>query len=212
VAAELTRLLLVRHAQHDPKGRMLQHACEGLTATGFGQAQALADRIAKTIEPGEIAAVMSSRARRAIETAEAVAAAIGISVSEPDCDLCEMHPGEAEGLTQQEMEQRFGPSFEFVPGAECFPDWLPRADAALNRIASTFAGRTVVCLTHAGVIRASLVNFGMMPRREASMTIPANTSITEWSCLVDGVLESNPFRARGVWCLERFNDVAHLEQ
>jgi hypothetical protein len=36
--------------------------------------------------------------------------------------------------------------------------------------------------------------------------------ITEWTCLVGGVIEHDPFRALGVWRLERYNDVAHLER
>lgn len=211
MTAQLTRVMLVRHAQHDPKGRMLQHACEGLTPIGVTQAQALATRLANTIEPGTVADVLASRARRAIQTAEAVASALGIDMSQPTCDLCEMHPGKAEGLTDQEMRERFGPSYAYVPGAEHYPDWLRGAGEALNRIASAYAGRMVICSTHAGVVRASFVAFGKMAYREAAMTAANNTSITEWSCLVDGVLERDPRRERGVWRLERYNDTAHLE-
>jgi broad specificity phosphatase PhoE len=211
MTAQLTRLVLIRHARHDPRGRNLQHACEGLTPIGVAQAEALATRLARTFERDSVAGVLSSRARRAIQTAEAIAAALGSTLSEPTCDLCEVHPGEAEGLTQEEMRQRFGPSYAYVPGAEHYPDWLPRATQALNRIASAYAGRTVICSTHAGVLRASFVAFGKMADAEAAMTTAANTSITEWSCLVSGVLEKDPYRDRGVWKLDRYNDIAHLE-
>ena len=47
--------------------------------------------------------MLASRASRTIETADAVASALGTELSESTCDLCEMHPGEAEGLTEEEM-------------------------------------------------------------------------------------------------------------
>jgi broad specificity phosphatase PhoE len=64
-----TRVLLIRHGHHDARGRFLQHACSGLTATGVAQAKALARRLAA--EPALAGAVvLASRARRAIETKE----------------------------------------------------------------------------------------------------------------------------------------------
>jgi broad specificity phosphatase PhoE len=175
-----TRLLLIRHAHHDPAGRFLQHACTGLTEHGRAQARALGDRLAGN--PTIVAPVLlASNARRAVETAEVVAGALGLPVAETTCDLCEMHPGAAEGLTPEEMAQRYGPSYQHVPGAEHFPDWLPGAVAALERIVCRHRGRTILAFTHNAVVKASFVAFGHAAPEETAAVRPANTAIAEWS-------------------------------
>src|SRR5699024_2175988 len=102
----LTRLILVRHGHHDPDGRFQQHQCSGLTDNGRRQAARLAGRLRAT--GPSIDAILTSRAARTIETGAAVAAALGMAPGQPTCALCEMHPGEAEGLTVAEMNDRFG--------------------------------------------------------------------------------------------------------
>jgi broad specificity phosphatase PhoE len=199
-----TRLLLVRHGEHDPRGRFLQHACAGLTAAGAAQARALGARLAA--DTGLTSAVvLASNSPRAIGTAEILAEALGTTVAERTCDLCELHPGAAEGLTPEEMAERYGPSYRDVPGAEWWPDWLPRARAGLERIALAYRGRPIVAVTHSGVIRASFVAFGGMPPEQASRIWAASTAITEWS--TGAGLDSE---AAAAWRLDRHNDAAHL--
>jgi broad specificity phosphatase PhoE len=149
--------------------------------------------------------VLASNAPRAIGTAEIVAEALGTEVAERTCDLCEVHPGAAEGLTPEEMAERYGPSYRSVPGAEWWPDWLPRACAGLERIARAHRGRQIVAVTHSGVIRASFVAFGGMPPERANRIWSANTAITEWSTGADPVPGTGP-----AWRLDRHNDAAHL--
>jgi probable phosphoglycerate mutase len=199
-----TRLLLIRHGHHDPGGRFLQHACTGLTEVGVAQARALAARLARDGTLSS-AVILASNSRRSIDTAEILAETLGLPVAERTCDLCEMHPGAAEGLTPEEMERQYGPSYQFVPGADHRPDWLPRACAALERIAASYRGRSILAATHSGVIRASFMAFGRMPAQQANQVWAANTGITEWSSLhgIDAGSEC-------LWRLERHNDAAHL--
>ena len=199
-----TRLLLIRHGHHDPRGRFLQHACSGVTEIGVAQAKALAARLAHDYTL-TAAVVLASNSRRSIDTAEILADALGAPLMERTCDLCEMHPGAAEGLTPEEMERQYGPTYQSVPGAEHFPDWLPRACAALERIAATYRGRQILAVTHSGVIRASFVAFGRMPVLQASQVWSTNTGITEWSS-VQGVDAGS----ERLWRLDRHNDAAHL--
>jgi broad specificity phosphatase PhoE len=175
-----------------------------LTAAGLAEARTLAARLTVELDPTSVV-VLASRSARAIETAEVVAAALGRPVSERTCDLCEVHPGAVEGLTPDEMERRYGPSYQFVPGGDRWPDWLPRALASLERIAAVYRGRSIVALTHSGVVRASFVAFGGMPPGLASRVRSANTGITEWSTLPD-----EGTAGAGAWRLDRHNDVAHL--
>lgn len=195
-----TRLLLVRHAQHDPQRRFVQHSCVGLTAAGVSQGEALAKRLAKD-ETLSDAVVLASRARRTIDTAQIVASALRTSVLEQTCDLCEMHPGAAEGLTYEEMKERYGPSFASVPGAEHFPDWVPRAGSAIERLVAKYASQPIIAITHNGVVQASFLVLGRMPVGQTEITCPDNTAITEWSRSQDG----DPPEAAPVWRLDRFN-------
>jgi broad specificity phosphatase PhoE len=197
-----TRLLFVRHGESDPGGRFSQHRCSGLTPLGVRQAAALAADLAAS-EP--IDAVLASRSPRAIQTAAAVAEAAGLIVAEETCDLCEMHPGEAEGLTYAEMAERFGPNYGYVPGAEYFPDWLPNGVANLQGLAERYRGKTVVCATHNAVVAATFMAFGRMPHREVETIGTDNTGITEWFCSLD---ESD--RRAGIWSIARHNDTGHL--
>ena len=116
-----------------------------------------------------------------------------------------MHPGLAEGLTYPEMVAQFGPTYADVPGAEYFPQWLPRAVTALRRIADRERGRTIVAVTHNAAAKASFVAFGRMPAAEAEAVAMDNTGITAWTC----PLTAGDPRA-GIWRLERHNDTAHL--
>jgi broad specificity phosphatase PhoE len=119
------------------------------------QARRAARRLAETVtNPNEVV-VLASRRRRSIDTAEAISMLLGIPAPEETCDLCEMHPGAAEGLTQDEMAERLGPNYAFVPGAESWTAFVQRATEALERIAGAHRGQTVIGVTESGVIKAS---------------------------------------------------------
>ena len=202
-----TCIVLIRHGHHDPRGRHLQHDCEGLTDLGQQQARALAVRlVSHNLNHREVTEILTSRAARAIETGRLLADLIGIPLASPSCDWCEMHPGEAEGLTVEEMLDKYGPTYADVPGGEYFPIWLPRAVETLRALAAESRGRTVVAVTHSGVVKASFVAFGRMPASTAESVSTANTGITVWTQPVQG---RNP--RCDVWSLERHNDTAHLD-
>src|SRR6266478_4708967 len=123
--AKSARLMLVSHGEGwanvdgviaGPSG------CAGLTELGRRQVRALSARWTKTGFRPDV--LVSSPVRRARETADRLAAAMpGLVVTE-DCALCEMHLGEADGLTWVEYGTRYGqfdleaePSRPFAPGA-----------------------------------------------------------------------------------------------
>lgn len=200
----MTRLLLVRHGKHDPDGRFRQHSCTGLTELGRDQAAAVAKRMARE----DVDVVLSSRAARAVQTAEAIAAASGLRVSEQTCDLCEGHPGAAEGLTDDEALARFGSVvYTRIPGAEPWPDWLPLQIVVLHRLMERYVGQTVVAVTHNGVVKASFAAFANMPGTFAGHIAVPNTSITEW------VRETGTGSFYdGMWQLVRHGDIGHLAE
>jgi len=80
-----------------------------------------------------------------------------------DCELCELHPGEADGLTWQEMVDRFGapdwdkdPDQVLAPGGESWTQFYERCVAALLRIVATHEGELVVLVVHGGVIEQAM--------------------------------------------------------
>jgi probable phosphoglycerate mutase len=118
-----------------------------------------------------------------------------------------MHAGEAEGLTYEQLRERFphaeapeSPFHRRIPGCETWAEFFGRVGARLQRVAQEHAGQTVVVAGHGGTVGASFVALGDLPlRRGLEFTYEArNTSITEWR------------RDGRSWRLVRFNDAAHL--
>ncbi len=80
------------------------------------------------------------------------------------CDLCELHPGEADGLTWSEFAERFGeldwdldPGRPIAPGGESWTGFVRRVSVALDELVDAHRGGLVVVACHAGVIEASLL-------------------------------------------------------
>ena len=81
-----------------------------------------------------------------------------------ECGLCELHPGEADGLSWDEFSARFGPvdwdadpDRPIAPGGESWTGFVDRVERALDAVEARHPGQLVVVATHAGVIEASLL-------------------------------------------------------
>ncbi len=205
-----TRLVIVRHGEavSNAEDLIAGHlGCRGLTERGRLQVGALADRLRRTGELDGATALYSSVLRRAVETAEILLPVLGDVSYEARCTLCERHPGEADGLTWNEFDERYGPLLPgddpgrpLAPGGESWLDLLDRAEDALYRIAQAHPGELVVVSGHGGIIEASLVRFLALPSNGGlARFFPDNASMTEWA--FTGVR----------WWLVRFNDAAHLD-
>ena len=204
------RLILVRHADAHAGLRGIiagPQGCRGLTDLGRRQAAALRDRIEATGRPA-VDVLLTSRLPRAIETASIVAPALGYEEVPQDCDLCEVHTGDADGLDWAEYAERFGslemhaePDRVFAPGGESWTGFHGRVDAAMERLGREYPGTTLMAVSHAGVIAASLrVRFGG-PSTGATRLVPTNTGMTMWD------LDDTSH----VWTLRTYDDVRHLE-
>ncbi|MGB2710096.1 MAG: histidine phosphatase family protein [Conexibacter sp.] len=159
-------ILLARHGETDdnrPPLRFQGQRDTPLNDTGRAQARELADRVAARAEP--IASLWSSDLVRARETAEIVAARIGL---EPrlDARLREGWRGDWEGFLFEQIEasdpvryaawRRAGADFRF-PGGESLSEQQARVLAALGDIAASGTDELpalVVC--HGGSIRTAL--------------------------------------------------------
>ena len=189
-AARGTRLVLVRHGEAicnvegvigGPKG------CRGLTDTGREQARALTDRLVRSAEFHDVEALYTSVLPRAIETASILARALPSDlVATADCDLCELHPGEADGLTWSAMVARFGvpdwdvdPRGPFAPGGESWTGFFERCAAAFERIARTHVDQRVVLVVHGGVVEQMIKLVTRSEPGERLGLLTEHCSITE---------------------------------
>jgi probable phosphoglycerate mutase len=209
VPLSAARLVLVRHGEavcnvSGIVGGIL--GCTGLSAIGVSEAEALRDRLLRTGEMADVTAVYASVLPRALETAAIVAPGLGGQAAVADCDLCELHPGEADGLTWGQFVERYtGPDWDsnpdavLAPGAESWRSFVARVDGALTAVAGRHGNERVVIFCHGGVIEASLESFlGVTVARGRLKLRTAHTSLTEWELAPDG------------WRLLRYNDAAHL--
>ena len=207
----VTELVLVRHGESQAQvdGFVSGHdTCRGLSALGHRQAEALRDRLLATRELEPVDALYTSILPRAMETAATIAPSLGESVApSAECEWCEIHAGEAEGLTWDEIAERYPAGDNLVdpyagrfPGGESWAEFYVRAGARLRRVARDHPGERVVVVCHGGIIGASFVALGDLPISRAAAVVheSRNSSITEW-------------RWSGrAWSLVRFNDAAHL--
>jgi probable phosphoglycerate mutase len=208
-----TRLVLVRHGEAvcNVEGVVGgRRGCTGLTARGEEQVRRLAARLAATGELAGTGALYASVLRRAVRTAEILAPAIAPAAADrplevrAECALCELHPGEADGLFWEEFAARYpepdwdaDPSLLIAPGGESWTAFVDRAAAALEGLVVRHRGQTVVVACHAGVIEASMLRF--LPVSTTTVRLGLRTehaSVTEWE------------QAAGRWLLRRYNDVA----
>ena len=201
------RLVLIRHGESNATVQRVvggHQGCTGLSPLGRRQAEALRDRLGTTGELGPVAALYASVMPRAVETADLLAPALGGLPVQQDCGVCEVHPGEADGLTWQEFSDRWGDPGrdhfkEWAPGAESWAGFVARVGRSLLRLAAAHESETVVIACHGGVVEASFVALGGLPLRRPFDLVVENASITEWERL-------GPER----WRLRRCNDAAHL--
>ncbi len=157
-----TRLLLLRHGQ-TALSRQRRYSGRGnpeLTDVGRRQA---ADAARYLSGKGGISAVVTSPLRRAYDTAEAAAGALGLPVQVDD-DLIETDFGEWEGLTFLEAAQR-QPDLHGrwlrdtslpAPGGESFDEVARRVQRARDRIVADHGDSTVLVVSHVTPIKTLL--------------------------------------------------------
>jgi probable phosphoglycerate mutase len=202
-----TTMRLLRHGEthHTVEKRFSGAGGEDPLLTPEGERQAQAAAVALAAEGG-IDAVVSSPMRRTRQTADAVAAALGLDVREVD-DVRECAFGEWEGLTfaevregwPDELSRWLGDPTVAAPGGESFEAVRRRVQVARDKILARHPGRTVLVVTHVTptkmLVRDALdAPLSAVYRMELS---PASVTEVQWY-------------AGGLASLRRFNDTAHL--
>ncbi len=205
-----TRVVLVRHAEGQYSlDRVVGgiKGCTGLSLAGREQAKRLQERLARTEPSPDL--ILTSLLERAIETAALATTHLAAAVRS-DCRYCEVHVGEADGLTIDEARSRWGwPGPWTVPpsGAETVATFGDRVADAVRQLVAEQEGQTTWLFTHGGFISAACYWFLGVPWQPESelkrqfFLDPSHVGVTEWSR--DSVREP--------WVLHRYNDTGHLE-
>jgi probable phosphoglycerate mutase len=208
-----SRIVLVRHGEAQCNlNRVVGgvQGCTGLTDLGRRQVAALADRLYESGELRGATALYASVLARATETAERLRPVVGpgpgaLGPVRERCDLCELHPGESDGMSWEDVVSTFGvpdwdldPTVPIAPGGESWASFIPRAADSVREVVRAHPGELVVAAVHAGVVEATMISFlHIAPEvyRRGWVRV-VHASMTEW--------EYVPNEDR--WILLRFND------
>lgn len=202
IGGEATRLYLVRHAQSAGNtGEDLTTGDPELTEVGREQARRLGERFRFQ----KVDFIYSSPFRRAQETAQHIAGAVGLKV------VCQPDLREVE-LGREDLNIRTLPAdrqakvarqiiaegtWDAFPGSEGSAAARARVGGVIGQIASAHPGRRVVIVCHSAFIQTFISVVLELPRD--FVFYPFNSSI-------------NSVRAHGgryvIW---RLNDISHLD-
>ncbi|HEY1652267.1 MAG TPA: histidine phosphatase family protein [Acidimicrobiales bacterium] len=212
-----TRIVLVRHGEAECNVNRVVggiKGCTGLTGLGRRQVADLAERLYESGELRQATTLYSSVLPRAIETAERLRPVVGpgpkaLGPVVQDCELCELHPGESDGMPWDELVEKLGvpdwdrdPVAPIAPGGESWSSFVVRASDGVRALARRHPGEMVVAAVHAGVIEATMISFLQVPREvyRRGWLHTVHASLTEWAWL--------PHEDR--WVLLRYNDACGI--
>lgn len=169
-------IILIRHGETPLNAaRVLQPPDTPLSERGLLQADALARRLAAS----GLAAIISSDLRRAMLTAEAIAALTGHPIETTPL-LQERNFGDLRGLAYDSLGYDPIAADDAPPGGESSPDFRRRVRQAFAVVlaARARAGGTLAVVTHGLVIKAILAEHAQLPAGEGVPEHLANTSIS----------------------------------
>jgi len=157
-ADRVTRIVAVRHGETDWNAQMRMQGQLDTDLSERGRWQAA--RAAEALAGEGIEAIFASDLARAFDTAQAISAVVGLPISTDEA-LRERSFGIFEGHTYAEIDARWpedaarwrrhDPAFE-PEGGESLIEFSARAVAAVRRIAERSRGRTILVVSHGGVL------------------------------------------------------------
>lgn len=180
-----TRLLLVRHGQIAANLDKVWHGSTDspLTPTGHAQARQLASHLARTRTT--IRGVYASPLTRARQTAEPIAAALGLRVQLAP-GLAEYCIGALEGTSYADLVgthgffERAHGDLEWAPeGGECLRAVAERVLATWDAIVAAHPADEVVVVTHGAALAAGLATLLHQDPREWQRYHVRNASVSE---------------------------------
>ena len=208
------RLLLIRHgeSQGNTELRLQGQREYPLTERGREESRLLAERLRRL----SLAALYSSPIRRARLTADAIAEAAGLEVTELP-GVQEYDFGELSGLTYRELVEKHpeiveqylrGPDYPSFPGAEGREAFRRRVCEALWGVVERHPGASVAVVAHGGPIAVFCLEVLGLPYRRPLPLRIHNGSITVVE-VRDGPPDGRDPRPRAT--LATLNDTCHLQ-
>ena len=162
----MKRCYLIRHGQTSWNGENRIQGRSDLPLSPLGEEQA--KRVGAFFASRHLTGIYTSHLTRSQQTAEAIARGNGHGVQpivEPG--LAEIHLGAWEGLTPEEVDQRYQgayqqwrmrPSAVSIPDAEPLETFRQRVRESLERIAASVGDGEYAVVSHGGVIAAVLAD------------------------------------------------------
>ena len=188
---DIKTLYLVRHGETSAtqKGRICGHSDIDLSEEGFTQAEL----IGAWFSDFQIDSIFSSPLNRVVQTTDAIAKAIGKPTYYKHSGLLEKKEGDWEGKTYWQVRDEDPKGWEkwskdpikfCPPGGESVKDFVARSDRALKDIIHNYeTGNKIILCTHAGIIKAIMMNcLGIPVENFFRIDIPpASISRIDWS-------------------------------
>lgn len=202
----ITTLIFIRHGETlwNLEGRVMGQLDSPLSLRGEKQARAIAERLSAV----SFDFLYSSDLGRALQTAQVIADRCGVPVIE-EAGLRERNMGVFEGLTREEKKAIYadvwkackagGADFIIPGGGESQNQRYARSIAVLDRLADKHPGKTIVAVSHDGILRGFL-----------SYILALDATIEPRITRANG--SYNCFEKRdGTWRLNVWGDVSHLQ-
>jgi alpha-ribazole phosphatase len=176
----MIQLCLIRHGQTDWNIDGRYQGQSDVPLNKFGRVQAR--RLAMHLQDHDFSAIYTSDLGRAMETAEIIAEKLHLLI-EPDPRLREINQGEWEGQQVEAIRSRYAELWEErtedpanvrPPGGETVSEVATRVHAALNDIALTHPGDSIMVVSHGIAIATALCKIRAIPIGLAYTLIPDN--------------------------------------
>ena len=183
---------LVRHGESvsNLEGRVQGQSDVELSDHGHAQAKLVAEWSRRLAESVAIDEVWSSPLPRARETADVIAAAVGLPVL-VEQGLCELHAGIFQGHLWADLEEKFpeevarwrsGDVDYVIPGGESRAQLAARGRAVLEGLAGR-TSRGMIVVSHGGVLTAALGS--MLGREHPLLATAAERPFTKLPALAN---------------------------
>ncbi|GGA44910.1 histidine phosphatase family protein [Paenibacillus physcomitrellae] len=192
----MTQVGLIRHGSTlwNKTGRVQGLTDNPLDEDGRREAQLLG----KWLSGQQWDRIYASDLVRARETAEIIAAELGISKIEIDPRLREMNAGQIEGTTEEERLSKWGHGWkELELGLEAPDLGMERGAACITEIADRHKGESILIVSHGVLLYHSLRK--LVPGLSNRMDL-GNTAFTVLA------------REGGVWSCSLYNGNKHLNE
>ena len=203
----ITRFCLVRHGETDwnAERRLQGHTDIDLNARGLAQAEQMARAIKRINLAFDV--LYTSDLQRAAKTAKAIEQLFATSAI-TNAELRERHLGALQGLTTDEAPQ-LEPDLwkshlsrnitEELRGGESIQQFADRINAALKKIREQYLGKTVLLVSHGGVL-------DMMYRIASNQALDAEKAVAVPNASLNWISHDGY-----TWKVDGWADTSHLE-